>query len=611
MAVSLSPAFTTFASGKCRYRPRVKASLNGIPYFADGWDRPYYWPGSGSTLYDMGSDAPAHATLPSTAGFFTVADAPAGTAFPAGTTITLKLVFRNTTRGKETAPEEQWADAEGTVRTAYVVHTMAGTKDAKVTWTGANVPAEFDKVAIYRALLDEDVFYLDQEVTASTGTATLSTVDDDLALNRVYVPRYAITKPSADVVGVVAHRNRLWLWDELQPRLLYGQVALTGSDRVDDDIPPENILDIAPQDSNGLVRAVAIRYGALNVYKPRACYEVTGTDPLTFAVRRLFANRGALNQRCVVAVDGSDVVLDEIGVYFSVPNAEPVVAGVAADGSGSAMDPYFARMNLSARRYFNGVYDPVRRVVLFAVALDFDPVPGHVVVFDPSGNRFIGIDTLRNALAWGFLADAQGTLHLCHGDDLGFLWASDYGESEGIVAGDANVPVASATTTTVTITGTLDTTIDGAPGTPYQRFSAAEALLDSNRVYAAAAGTIDPLYFSTSAAASTQRVSIGIVAAHGQLPKLSWDNDRKKDVVECRAFCDQGAAGTLRIESAVDDGAFALKREITLSDSTQFVVPVNDRCWHWTVRFRQIRAGNGFALRSIHVRSFEYEDRAP
>lgn len=609
--LTIAPNFTTFASAKDRYRPRSYASLDGYLFAANGWDQPYYWLSS-STLYDMGSDAPSHSTLPSTAGFFTIADDAAGTTYTSGNTIRLKLCFRNSTTGKETAPQQQWASSSGYVRMNYVEHTMSATKDILVTWTGANVPAEYDKVAIYLAPQDTDTFFLAYEVAKADGTKTLQMTDASLILNRPYVTRYRVDKPPKFNV-LASHLNRLFGAAKGQARVWYGQNVRPDGESVIDDIPDTAFIDVQPDDGNGDVTALTVRYAALQAYKRRGVYEITGDSPVTFEVRRIFADRGALNHRCIVPLDGQDLVLDQRGLYYVRPNAEPVIAGARQGTSESPFRPVWDRLNLSAADIMFGLHDEANQVVLFFVALDFDPIPRHVVVFDYAADRFVSLDTCRTGTAGGYLVDTLGRRYMVRADDLGWLWQDNVDDSEGVFDGDTTAAITTGALGTLLCSGAAfgTTALTGPPGCPFHRYDAVGEVLDTNRVYSSQGTDLTPLYYTSETAfGASETLAVGIVPAVLQSPKMDWNTRQKKIVGGCVVETDVGT-GDLRFDAAINDGSFTLKREFDLSTGTHHIVPVSDRGWTWSFRISQSLPTKNFTVRNVRLEYRLYEDRQP
>lgn len=84
-------------------------------------------------------------------------------------------------------------------------------------------------------------------------------------------------------------------------------------------------------------------------------------------------NRGALNGRCVVNMQGTHIVMDQFGIYVNA-------GGTAQREIGRCLKAIWEQVNWSAREWFAGCHDG--ESVYFTVALGTDTIPHHVLVMD-------------------------------------------------------------------------------------------------------------------------------------------------------------------------------------------------------------------------------------
>lgn len=591
--VPYAPNLTAGPTGKDTTRPWTGTVLDGLQCFANNYDQPWRWVPDTATTYNMGSTSPTT---------FAVADAAGGTAHAAGTVLRYYLVFRNSTIGKETAPQ-----LTGT--TPGTSYTMAGTKDAEITWTDPG--GEFDKARIYRALQGSDTYHLVAEVTASTATYTDATADSTLRTNEVYTTRYRTTLPPI-FYAITEHLYRCWGWTKHEAFLYYSQRGRVDDEFLLDDFPDANILPVGPNDGHGGIRACVPHYDALYVFKQRAAYEVTGEDVVTFESRLMFEDRGALSPRCVVGLEGFMVFLDERGVFLWTPGGEPIVAGSRADLKESPLQPIWERMNLAAADTFFVKHDERKRMLRFHVALDYDPVPLHRINYDYGRNRFVSIDSLVPACAGGRLTDALGVEHEVRVDDYGWAVEENYGQSDGVQAGDNTGTVTGVSGYTLTCSaaafGTTDAT--SGVGTPMERYSSAGVVLDANRVASVTGTTVVPLYAPTDTPAIGDTVALGVIPAVVETGDLTFATETKKWIGRLVVEHDTESSGTLKVQSSVNGGTYALLKEMDLTTVVRHIVPCSDRGWTWSLQLSQRYANLGFTVRGVHVSLFLVDTKA-
>lgn len=579
----------------CPYRPRFRTVLDGLVYYANGRDQAFRWdPANPSSYYDLGAAA---------ATGFTIADAAAGTTFPAGTVLDYKLVFYNEAIGKETAPQTSTVSDE---TVTFVRYTMAGTKDAKIDWTDPG--GEFTKVKIYRRLQSTNTFHFVAEVAAATATYTDSLADSAIRADPVIQERYRTTLPPI-AAGIGAHLNKLWIWEKGGTTLYHSQYADPLGALLQEDFPPGNFVQVNPEDACGELRAFYAHDKSAWAFKERACYEIEGDDSDLFAPRRIYRDRGALSPNCVTAKDDILYILDERGLYACVPGGQPQMLGLREKQTQSPMQPIWDRMNLGAASFFTVRYDHRAQLIIATIAIDYEPVPNIRVVYDIGNNRYIGYDTLVWPTADGWLEDAFGGLHDVFADDRGVLWEQNYAESEGVFAGDNTKALTSATVFVLTASAAaFDTNlVDGTLGVPLRRYTSAGAVADENRVEAASSTALTTYYFAPTAYASGDSVAIGVIPWVVALPKLWFSSPRKKEIGDVEILYETESAGRLKIETSRNEGSFAQKldrsgAEFSLTSGDRKLWPIYDNgCYLWQLQLSQDYANWGVSIRSITI----------
>ena len=599
MTTPLSPNFTTGFTAIDRYRPWIGAVLDGVPFFVNGKDSNFRWEPGTATKYLMGSTAPTT---------FAVAVTGASGWLANGATAFYYLEFYNSKLTKATAPQL----TAGTPATygISVTNSSGGTRDVLVTWTDPG--GEFDKARIWRRLQGSDNFRRVAEVTASTATYTDSSTDATLRTNgTVYIPRYRTTLPPV-FKGMAVHQNRVFGWTGLDGNGYYGQQGLV-TEFVMDDFPDENILPIAPNDGLGVVTAAFSFNTSLLWFKLRGAYEMSGNDVSTWAIRPLFLDRGALNPRCIVYLEGSLYVLDQRGIYQWVPGIEPRVLGASYNTKASPFQPIFDRMNLSAADTFFAVVDQTQRIIRWHVALDYEPVPNAAIVWDYGNNRFVGVDTMEWGTAGGILTDRFGANHVVRVDDLAFVWEEGIQAAEGITNGDTSGTVTAWSTNNLFLTcGAAafgSAAVTGAMNTPYRVRNVAGTVTDENRAYNATPVEITPYYAPTTTPAATDTVKIGIVPTLARTGKMRMGSNLKKHIRTAAVEFDKETVGTVTVSGARDDESSATLREMPLTGNVRAIVPVNSRCRTYQFTFEQDAASFAMTLRGLSIYAYEIEDR--
>ncbi len=149
------------------------------------------------------------------------------------------------------------------------------------------------------------------------------------------------------------------------------------------------------------------------------------TDPLTDGgIFPVLSQRGAVNNRCVVAVGDIAYILDEVGVYIfdtsqAVPVDQPIYRLLQPSN-----EPAADRVNWSVKEKFHGAWDAKRNRVLFWVALGTDTEPKHALVYEIDAKRWT-IEEYRQGITSSAydMQDADGKRRVWVGDENGLVWA--------------------------------------------------------------------------------------------------------------------------------------------------------------------------------------------
>lgn len=583
--VALNPNFTVGATGLDPYRPWSVVIIDGLVFIANGYDLPKRWDG-GSNFFPMGSVAPTDFTL-------TLSAAGTPAALANGNTATYYLVGYDSTTGKETAPQQA---------SASIANASGSTRDVTVAWTPGSLSAEFDKRRIYRRLQLDDGYRLVATVADATGTYLDATTDTTLRTNENYVYTYRTTLPPR-FVGIGSHMNVMFGWVAGTNVAYYAQGVRIDSRFVADDFKSSQILPLGPNDAYGDIVHLRSTYTTAVWYKERARYEMLGSNPSTWEIRRLNGDRGAISQRCVVDIEGRALVLDERGLYWDTPGVDPVVFG-ARVGRPNPYQPTWSRLNLAVARKFFALHDPENKLIMFFVALDYEPIPNVAIVCDYETDRIVGTDTLQWGTAGGELFDAMGRVHYVLGDDMRFLWEPGIGSAQGVTVGTMLATVTSSTIAAVTASGAAFGTVDltGAAGTPLRRYNTTTlATVDDNRVQSATGTVLTTRTYAAAAGGAGESVAVGVVPCLGQTPKLNFQTAESKNIDEVAVEHDK-ETGTLYVSTGMDDDSLASAVTTDLSVRVRDYVPLNDRrCWTWTLQFSQFHAGQGLNIRGVHV----------
>jgi hypothetical protein len=590
--VALAPTFTSGPTGLDTYRPWATLLVDGEWFVCNGWDTPRRWDRTLNAWAYMGSAVP-------TTGAGVLAGA--GTAIVNGVTARYYLVGYNSTLDKESAPQE-----------ISVVNGAGSTQNVTLTWTASEFAVDQDKVRIYRALDGTGNFKrLGSDTAVATATYTDTQNDAALATALAWDGSSRTTLPSA-WLGMALSQKVIFAWLKDSPFLHYSQGIRVSGTYVADDFPAANILSIGADESAGNPTCFISFHGSDVIWTADALYEKTGDDVFTWVVTELSGSRGTFNQRTVAKVNKALYCLDKKGVYKLNTAFNAGVVGTVEELFYAPFQPIYDRMNLAAADDFHSEVLEEEGIVIFWVALDYDPTPSVGIPFNFAKGRFETLITARHPTANGRLLDAQGVRHPMFGCDAGYLWQGLYAASEGVFAGDNTALVTLGTTNLLEASAAaFNTTFaNGVLGAPLDRYSSAGAVVDENRVHSATGTTITTRLYPSAAIAAGDTVAIGVIPAVFETAQLSFGT---RDIVWVREVWIEytyGIAGSIRVDTSLDAAAFVYQGEFRL-DATQaidgsgvvraIVKLTQNRCKQWRLRISQRYANLGFTIQAIHV----------
>jgi hypothetical protein len=126
----------------------------------------------------------------------------------------------------------------------------------------------------------------------------------------------------------------------------------------------------------------------LYVLERRHVYRFTfQSDPLTDGFIFQALNRGCVNQRCWVAVEGTAYMLDDQGIhaYAGARDSDPISAAIQ-DVFRFSDSPF--RVNWAAQRWFHAVHFAPQEVIRWFVALSGQYLPYHAICYNYRQKRW-------------------------------------------------------------------------------------------------------------------------------------------------------------------------------------------------------------------------------
>lgn len=565
--VQLNPNFTAGPTGKCRYRHWDRLVVSNRLWVANGWDQPFFT--DSTSYFDMGSEVPTTAAA---------ADSGSGSTFPAATELTYYFCGRNTALLKETAP-------------LVVTYTMAGTKDASLTW-GVLSDTQLDKMAIYRLAQGTGDPYLVAEVTMATGAYTDSTNEDTLITNRPYVRRYRTTKPP--IFAMLARSgNRFWAATGKDSLLYYGQTWDVGGEWLLDDFPSAGVttaggvMAIAPNDGLGPITAILEFFEALYIFKRRGCYRITGrgTSSSPFDQTLVFSDRGCLAPGAWTMAEDTLFFLDERGICVMGPDGTVVSAAALEGTRESPLAPRWARLNLDAVLRIHLTKDLQNGWIIAHVPLDDDPAPEHECVYDYRSNTYVSFDSASPSMAAGTMLDATGGRHECRVCDLGAVLEEGIGDADVLTTGDSTGTLTAHALGLATVgAATFFTTGYGLLGAPVHRLTAAGVLLAANRVTFNSATVLTlQFYEPETVTTDSDLILVGGYQTTWRSGVLNFGSPRvKKRLLSITFQHEVQASSQITVKDFLSDDADRTVGVVTMSDPRgKTLVPIRQWGFRW------------------------------
>jgi hypothetical protein len=196
----------------------------------------------------------------------------------------------------------------------------------------------------------------------------------------------ALEIASVDVDNQTLELVSAWL-DDSDPYLAYSirpapaeeDLLYWSEPSLPESVPATNSLEIPRAnggDGTGLFSMSSFMY----LMRERTLQRLTAqVDPGTDGFIFLAANRGCVNQRCVVVNGDVAWLLDDQGIYqFSGGKVDEISQGIQAIFRGSSLH---YQLNWEASRYWHASFDHNNNTVRFFVTLSGDYLPRHALCF--------------------------------------------------------------------------------------------------------------------------------------------------------------------------------------------------------------------------------------
>jgi hypothetical protein len=171
------------------------------------------------------------------------------------------------------------------------------------------------------------------------------------------------------------------------------------------------------------------------------------------------ANRGAVNQRCIIVVDSSAYMLDELGVHKFSGNSQ---VDNLSDGIGAIFrkdkDDVDIKINWRWKEYFHASLDRQRETIRWFVCLDGNRYPRHALTLQYRVNRW-WIEEFPMCVGGacvGYLGGFTGTPQVYYGAEFGKVMAA-WADTTDIVDSRETVRSVATAADSFTLTDGLET----------------------------------------------------------------------------------------------------------------------------------------------------------
>ncbi len=228
----------------------------------------------------------------------------------------------------------------------------------------------------------------------------------------------------------------------------------------------------------GRIRAAAGVLSGIAMYSLSSIdfFRFTDEPAADGAKRHVSSERGAVNARVVVVTEELAYALDRRGVH--------VFDGATPNHLSRPIDTLVGRINWTVEEKFHATYYPRLHAIRWWVALDADTVPKHYLQYDVGrqqwsmGEREVGVTCSA-------LVPTTDGVRVLVGDENGYTWFDDEGETDGSDATPKLVVGSGSTTTVVQSATVLPTTGRGLAGVVAHHVRLAESRVISSNTSSA------------------------------------------------------------------------------------------------------------------------------
>lgn len=164
-------------------------------------------------------------------------------------------------------------------------------------------------------------------------------------------------------------------------------------------------------------------------------------NPLTDGAVFMTANRGAVNQRCIIVVDSAAYMLDELGVHRFKGNSEVEPLSVAIQTIFRNDEDSKYRINWRQKEYFHAVLERQRETIRWFVCLDGSRHPRHAICLQYRTNRWWieEYPLCVGGTATGYLGGFAGSPQVYYGSEFAKVLAAWSGPADLVDAGEGSI----------------------------------------------------------------------------------------------------------------------------------------------------------------------------
>lgn len=146
--------------------------------------------------------------------------------------------------------------------------------------------------------------------------------------------------------------------------------------------PITNTLTLAEDPNAGEITALMAKDAWLYIITENRTYRFSWvTDPLSDGFVVKAAQRGSVNNRCIVQVEDIAFMLDPIGIHAFAGNDDQNISSPAVQDMFRTKPCNRYKINWNAKKYFHAVYNPGDATVRWFVSLDTNDKPYHAICY--------------------------------------------------------------------------------------------------------------------------------------------------------------------------------------------------------------------------------------